>query len=174
MGGVLLSKKIADGMRSRSGIWQHGYTYQAHPICCAAALAVQQVIDEENLLANNLKQGALLGSLLNERLAEGKAAPYVLDIRGQGCWWAIEFDIPASKYATKCFGRKRFGPLVDERCFASGLMVMGMSGGANYEGTLGDHIILAPSYNVTEEEVRTIVDVFVKQVEDVLVEGGLI
>ena len=30
----------------------HGHTYQAHPVACAAALEVQRIIREDNLLEN--------------------------------------------------------------------------------------------------------------------------
>ena len=67
---------------------------QAHPLACAASLAVQKVIQKEDLLVNARKQGAYLSSLLKERLwgPNAFAAPYTFDIRGAGCWWGIEFD----------------------------------------------------------------------------------
>lgn len=172
MGAVLVSKKVADGMRSRAGVWQHGYTYQAHPLCCAASLAVQRILKKENLLENIKIQGELLGSLLRSRLlgSAAVAAPYVFDIRGKGGFWAVEFDI-TGKNALE-LGGKRFGPLVEERCFKNGMMIMGMSGGANYEGTLGDHCMFAPAYNVTAEEITRIVDIFVQSVEDVIKEAA--
>ena len=168
MGAVLVSKKVADGMRSRAGVWQHGYTYQAHPLCCAASLAVQKILQKENLLENIQIQGELLGSLLRSRLlgSGAVAAPYVFDIRGKGGFWAVEFDI-TGKNALE-LGGKRFGPLVEDRCFKNGMMIMGMSGGANYEGTLGDHCMFAPAYNVTAEEITRIVDIFVQSVEEVI------
>ena len=168
MGAVLVSKKVADGMRSRAGVWQHGYTYQAHPLCCAASLAVQKILKKENLLENIQIQGELLGSLLRSRLLgpAAVAAPYVFDIRGKGGFWAVEFDI-TGKNALE-LGGKRFGPLVEDRCFKNGMMIMGMSGGANYEGTLGDHCMFAPAYNVTAEEITRIVDIFVQSVEEVI------
>ena len=63
--------------------------------------------------------------------------------------------------------------LVQARALKNGLIVMGMVGGANLEGTKGDHIILAPAYNVTKEEIEKIVDIFVKSVEEILSESGV-
>jgi len=61
VGAILMSKKIADGIRDGSGFWKHGHTYQGHPVACATSLAVQKVMKEENLLENCRKQGAYLG-----------------------------------------------------------------------------------------------------------------
>ena len=63
--------------------------------------------------------------------------------------------------------------LVQARALQNGLIVMGMVGGANLEGTKGDHIILAPAYNITKQEIEKIVDIFVKSVEEILSEFGV-
>ncbi|KZP16697.1 PLP-dependent transferase [Athelia psychrophila] len=171
MGAILLTQKVAEGMRAKAGVWQHGYTYQAHPLCCAASVAVQRVIKQEGLLANITTQGALLGDLLRSRLLRvgSTVAPYVYDIRGRGGFWAVEFDVTASPALD--FGGKRLGFLVEARCFQKNLMIMGMFGGANLDGTLGDHCMFAPAYNITSEEIARIVDIFVESVEEVIAEG---
>jgi adenosylmethionine-8-amino-7-oxononanoate aminotransferase len=74
-------------LREGSGGFLHGHTYQAHPMACAAALAVQQVIAEEGLLDNVRRQSGALETLLTERL--GNHA-HVGDIRGRGLFLAIE------------------------------------------------------------------------------------
>jgi len=170
IGAVLMSKRIADGIRGSSGIWKHGHTYQAHPLSCAASLAVQKVIQSEGLLANCQTQGEYLSSLLHSRLQSPNAiaAPYTFDIRGGGLFWGIEFDFTSSEAARLDFQGKSFGMLVQERCFDNGLVIMGMTGGANVEGTRGDHIIISPAYIITKEEVEKIVNLFVQSVEEVL------
>src|SRR5215471_9975310 len=50
IGAMLATDKIIDAIRAGSGSFQHGHTYLAHPLACAAALAVQEVIREDNLL----------------------------------------------------------------------------------------------------------------------------
>jgi len=120
-------------------------------LACAASLAVQDVLQKENLLENNRKQGAYLFSLLKERLLSPNSpvAPYVFDIRGGGLWYAVEFEVPPEKMK----GQK-FAMVVQARCIDNGLVIMGFTGGANLEGTKGDHCMLSPAYNVTREEVR--------------------
>ena len=79
IGAVLMSKRVASGLRDASGFWKHGHTYQAHPIACAASLAVQQVIIEEKLLENVQVQGPDLG-----RVAGGDCGMLTAAVAGEG------------------------------------------------------------------------------------------
>ena len=63
--------------------------------------------------------------------------------------------------------------LVQARALDNGLIVMGMTGGANLQGTKGDHIILSPAYNITKEQIEKIVDIFSQSVEEVLKEHNV-
>ncbi|KAF8579874.1 PLP-dependent transferase [Ramaria rubella] len=170
IGAVLMNKRVADGIRDRNGYWQHGHTYQAHPMACAASLAVQHVIRKENLLVNNVKQGAHLLSLLRSRLqsSTSPAAPYVFDIRGGGLWYGIEFAVPAEK-----FPGQKFAMQVQARALTNGLVIMGLTGGADLLSKTGDHCMLSPAYNVTREQIESIVDIFVQSVEEIVRENGL-
>ncbi|MCC7347967.1 MAG: aspartate aminotransferase family protein, partial [Variibacter sp.] len=87
IGAVMLSQTIFDAFAHGSGAFQHGHTYIGHPIVCAAALAVQQVIKRDRLLDNVQQMGARLTRRLNERFGNH---PHVGDIRGRGLFQAIE------------------------------------------------------------------------------------
>jgi L-2,4-diaminobutyrate transaminase len=78
---------LQDGARTH-GFFAHGYTYSAHPLGAAAALANIQIIEEEGLCANAADVGAYLLQQLRERLA---ANPLVGDVRGAGLLQAVEF-----------------------------------------------------------------------------------
>jgi len=173
IGAVLMSKNIAEGIRDKCGFWKHGHTYQANPLSCAAAVAVQEVIVEENLLENCRAQGAYLSQLLHERLRgpNAFASPYVFDIRGGGLFWGIEFDFESPDAAKVDLKGQKFAMLAQARLLQKGLVVMGFVGGANVEGTKGDHLMLSPAYNVTKSEIEKIVDVFVDAVEEVIKEN---
>ncbi|TFK57643.1 PLP-dependent transferase [Heliocybe sulcata] len=175
IGAVLMSKRVADGLRDNSGFWKHGHTYQANPLACAASLAVQKVIIEENLLENCRTQGAYLERLLRERLQSpnAAAAPFTFDIRGGGGFWGIEFDFTAPEASRVNFRGQAFAILVQARALEKGLICMGLTGGANVEGTKGDHVILSPAYNVTKEQVHKIVNLFVESVDEVLKEHAV-
>ncbi|KAJ7091517.1 PLP-dependent transferase [Mycena belliarum] len=170
IGAVLMSKRIATGLRDASGLWKHGHTYQGNPLACAAALAVQKVIISENLLENCRTQGAYLEKLLKARLQgpNSASAPFTFDIRGGGGFWGVEFDFDCPECATLDFRGEQFAMLVQAHALANGLIVMGMTGGANLQGTKGDVIILAPAYNITPQEVEKIVQMFGDSVDAVL------
>ena len=54
-----------------------------------------------------------------------------------------------------------------------GLVIMGLMCGTSLDGKNGNHCMLSPAYNVTDQEVENIVDVFVKSTEEVLEANGL-
>ncbi|KAG9312824.1 PLP-dependent transferase [Chiua virens] len=173
IGAVLLSPKVARGIRGGSGLLKHGHTYQAHPLACVASLAVQRVINEEDLLPKVVKNGELMEKLLCQGLlAEGALAkPFTFDIRGRGAFWGVEFDFTCPEAANLNFKTATFAMLVQARCFTNGLIAMGMNGGATLDGSRGDHLMFGPAYNATEEEIVKIVDIFVQSVNEILMES---
>ncbi|MEW6261670.1 MAG: aminotransferase class III-fold pyridoxal phosphate-dependent enzyme [Thermodesulfobacteriota bacterium] len=85
LGGAALSKKIADYFQ-KNMLWG-GLTYNAHPLCCAAAVATLQVYHEENLI----ERARTLGSFLMKELGALQAKhPCVGDARGIGLFTVLE------------------------------------------------------------------------------------
>lgn len=82
---AIVSGAVA-GMLEQSG-FAHGHTYIGHPVACAAGLAVQEVIDNEDLLSNARRLGATLAALLDERLGQHSR---VGDIRCRGLFAGVE------------------------------------------------------------------------------------
>lgn len=142
-------------------------------MACAASLAVQRVIEEEDLLPKVVQNGELMYKLLRQGLlAEGAIAkPFTFDIRGRGAFWGIEFDFSGDEAAKLDFKGQKFAMLVQARCLQNGLIAMGMNGGASIDGSKGDHLMLAPAYNATTEEIEKIVEIFVKSVDEILRES---
>ena len=66
-----------------------GGTFGGNPVACAAALAVLDVIDEENLLDKGLRLGAQIDTLFRE-MAHRNRWNCIGDIRSLGCMNAIE------------------------------------------------------------------------------------
>ncbi len=152
VGAVLLAKKIHDAFANGSGLFQHGHTYMCHPMACAAALAVQQIVRDDNLLANVRAQGGYLDHRLRERFGEH---PHVGDIRGRGLFRALEFV--ADRATKKTFDPAwKFHARLKREAMARGLMVYPMGG--TIDGAQGDHVLLAPPFIVTPAEIDTIVD----------------
>ncbi|HXE25244.1 MAG TPA: aspartate aminotransferase family protein, partial [Roseiarcus sp.] len=86
IGAVILTKRIYEAFANGSGAFQHGHTYMGHPIAASAALAVQEVIRRDGLLANVAAMGLKLERRLNERFGQH---PHVGDIRGRGLFWGL-------------------------------------------------------------------------------------
>ena len=150
IGAVLAQRKIVDAMSAGSGFFQHGHTYLGHPVACAAALAVQQVIERDGLLARVRERGRQFERLLRERFADH---PHVGDIRGRGLFWGLEFVADRASKAPFDPARKVHARLKRE-AMARGLMVYPMGG--TLDGKHGDHVLLAPPFIVGEEHLATI------------------
>ena len=150
IGALLVSGTIFEAMRGGSGFFQHGHTYMAHPTACAAALEVQRVIKEDDLLANVRRQGDNLNRSLMRTFGEH---PHVGDIRGRGLFQAIELVVdPETK--------EPFDPAlglnvrVKREAMARGLMCYPMGG--TVDGRSGDHVLLAPPFIVDEQAIEVI------------------
>ena len=152
IGAVLLSGRIADAIETGSGAFQHGHTYLAHPIACAAALEVQRVIRDDGLLANVQAMGELLDAKLHERF--GNHA-HVGDIRGRGLFRAIE--LVADRASRAPFDPARqLNARIKKEAFMRGLACY--PGGGTVDGMRGDHVMLAPPYIVSPAEIDLIVE----------------
>jgi acetylornithine/succinyldiaminopimelate/putrescine aminotransferase len=69
----------------------HVTTFGGHPLSCAAGLAALEVLLQEKLVARS----AVLGEFfLNELHALAKKTPIIREVRGLGCFFAIEFQTP--------------------------------------------------------------------------------
>jgi adenosylmethionine-8-amino-7-oxononanoate aminotransferase len=162
IGAVLLGRHIHDAFASGSGFFQHGHTYMAHPMACAASLAVQETILNEGLLANVQTMGAALRQRLAARFGNH---PHVGDIRGRGLFQAIELVEDRSSKAPFDPARKLHAR-VKKAAMARGLMVYPMGG--TVDGVRGDHVLLAPPFIITEDQIGEIVDRLGNALDDAL------
>lgn len=162
IGAMLVSGRVADALRQGSGTHQHGHTYMSHAVACAGALAVLEVIEEEQLIGNVQRQGAKLEAAL--RGAFG-AHPHVGDIRGRGLFWTLEL---VADRATKApFPPARgLAARIKAESQARGLICYPSSGTA--DGVAGDHLLLAPPFNVTDAEIDTIIRILVETLGAIL------
>ena len=152
IGALLVSGKIFETLVSGSGFFQHGHTYMGHATACAASLAVLDVIERDNLLANVKKQGETLNRLLHEQFDNN---PYVGDIRGRGLFQAIE--LVADKSSKEPFDPAlKLHARIKNHAMAKQMMCYPMGGTA--DGKRGDHVLLAPPYIVNEEQITEIVN----------------
>jgi adenosylmethionine-8-amino-7-oxononanoate aminotransferase len=152
IGAVLAQAHIVEAFAKGSGLFQHGHTYLGHAVACAAALAVQQVIERDRLVA----QVQHLGHGLRERLVAAFGEhPNVGDIRGRGLFQAIELVTDRATKAPFDPARKLHARIKAE-AMARGLMVY--PAGGTLDGVQGDHVLLAPPFICTDADLDRIVE----------------
>lgn len=152
IGAVMVSQDIRETIRAGTGFFQHGHTYIGHATACAAALAVQQEIEERDLLANVRAMGGLLQERLRQRFGEH---PHVGDIRGRGLFLGLE--LVQDRNTKQPFDpARRLHARIKARAMQNGLMCYPMGG--TIDGLHGDHVLLAPPYIIDASHVEEIVD----------------
>jgi beta-alanine--pyruvate transaminase len=138
MGGVIAHDRVYDaivnGAPDAIELF-HGYTYSAHPLACAAALATLDVYRDQNLFAR-AKEIAPLWEKAAHAL---KQAPHVTDIRNIGILAAI--DLAPREGAAGARGSEAAA-----RCYEDGILIRGSS----------DTLVLSPPLIVTEEQINQI------------------
>jgi adenosylmethionine-8-amino-7-oxononanoate aminotransferase len=152
IGATLVSDKIYDAIVGGSGFFQHGHTYIGHATACAAALAVQNVIVEDGLLANVKARGDELRALLG---AHQKNHAHIGDVRGRGLFTGIEL-VRDRESKTPFDPSLRLHAIIKQEATKRGLMVYPMGG--TIDGKSGDHVLLAPPFICTREQIETIAE----------------
>ena len=165
IGAVLAQGQLVEAMSAGSGFFQHGHTYLGHAVACAAALAVQQVIERDGLLQKVQRGAQVLQALLAEKFAKH---PHVGDIRGRGYFWGVEL-VAERAGKTPFDPARRLHARVKSEAFARGLLVYPMGG--TVDGRYGDHILLAPPFIVTDDELALIVERLAQAVDAAIAQG---
>jgi len=151
IGAVLAQNRIVETFRKGSGLFQHGHTYLGHAVACAAALAVQRVIQHDGLLAQVRERGAQLQALFQDAFGDH---PHVGDVRGRGLFWGIE--LVADRASKRWFDPElKLHARIKRAAMAEGLMCY--PAGGSVDGRCGDHILLAPPFISTPDELAQIV-----------------
>lgn len=127
MGAVLISPDFAPVYG------QLGTTFGGNHLACAAALAVLDVMEQEELVENARQ----VGEYLMERLKElQQEQPHIVDVRGRGLMIGVELDIPYKEVRTRL--------LFQEHCFT---------------GCSGTNVIrLLPPLSVSKEQADAFVE----------------
>ncbi|KVE38096.1 aspartate aminotransferase family protein [Burkholderia sp. BDU5] len=166
IGATLVSDEIYRTIVGGSGFFQHGHTYIGHATACAAALEVQRVIAEDRLLDNVKARGEQLRALLRERYADH---PHVGDVRGRGLFVGVEL-VRERDTKAPFEPQLKLNAIVKREAMRRGLMVYPMGGTA--DGDSGDHILLAPPFICTAQQIGAIVERLAGAIEAALASIG--
>ena len=145
LGAVLISARVAEVFAKGSGAFQHGFTYQAHPVATAAGNAVLDYLEQHGLFGRVEPAAAQLRAALTAL----EAHPHVGEIRGMGLLLGIEF---VGDRATRAPFPKEAGIAEKIRQAALRQNVLTYPSQGCVDGQRGDHILLAPPFIVSSEE----------------------
>ena len=162
IGAMLCSKTIYDAIAGGSGFFQHGHTYLAHPVAAAAGLAVVRALLDRGLVAGVTELGRKLDQALRSALGQH---PHVGDIRGRGLFRGIELVEDRETKAPFDPGRK-VAARIKKAAMEAGLICYPMSG--TIDGRHGDHILLAPPFIITDDQIAELTDKVTASVRSVL------
>ena len=159
IGAMLCTAELHDALASGSGVFQHGHTYLAHPVAAAAGVAVLDAILGRGLLPRVVEAGDRLDAALRAALDDH---PHVGDIRGRGLFRGVELVADRTSRApvdpaVKLHARIKRAAL-DE-----GLICYPMGG--TVDGRYGDHVLFAPPYIISDEEIDELVTRFTRSLE---------
>ena len=150
LGAVIVAGHVAETISSGSGVFLHGFTYNAHPVAAAAGNAVLDYIERENLF----DRVEPVGRELHAALEALRRFSVTGDVRGKGLLLAVEI-VRNAKTREPFPPDARMAARIQEDALEAGVMTYPMQGCA--DGTRGDHILLAPSFTITPAMIQMIV-----------------
>lgn len=140
MGAVFAHDKIYDTMMNSAAENMielfHGYTYSAHPLAVASALAVQKLYKDEDLF----KRTAELAPYWEDAVHSLKDAPHVIDVRNTGLVAGIELEGRSGAPAQRAFD-------VFTKTFETGALIR----------TTGDIIALSPPLIISKAQIDELI-----------------
>lgn len=148
LSGVLVSERVWQVLLEGSekyGSFGHGYTYSAHPLAAAAAMANLDIIERDGLAERAAVNGELLHRLLHEAFGDHE---HVAEIRGRGLVAAVEF----------VDSRQPLRPFTPQGSFATAVTRAALGQGVITRALpASDTVSFSPPFVVTPEELERMV-----------------
>ncbi|HMI51224.1 MAG TPA: aspartate aminotransferase family protein [Candidatus Saccharimonadales bacterium] len=145
LGAVIVAPHIAQAFEHGSGAFQHGFTYQSHPVSTAAGNAVFDYFEYHRLF----ERVAPAGHSLKKSLSDLLVHPNVGDVRGLGLLLGVEFvQSQSTRYPFP--KADNIAERIRQAALDEGVLTYPTQGCV--DGYRGDHILLAPPFNITPEE----------------------
>jgi adenosylmethionine-8-amino-7-oxononanoate aminotransferase len=145
LGAVLVAPPVVEAFERGSSAFQHGFTYQAHPVATAAGNAVLDYMESHQLL----HRVTPAGETLRAKLAHLESHPNVGEIRGLGLLLGIEFV--KDKSTREPFPKEQnIAERIRQVALDQNVLTYPMQGCV--DGFNGDHILLAPPFILSPQE----------------------
>ena len=154
LGGTGVSDKIADVLDNGEEVWMHAYTYSAHPVGCAVAMANLDIIEGDDFPAQAAEKGRYLLEGLKANLDEH---PHVGEVRGLGLMVAVEI-VQDRETREEFAAEEKVGARINQAMQQHGL----------FSRMRGDVVCLAPPVVITSEELDRIIAAVTGAIGDVL------
>lgn len=153
LSGVMLTRAVADVLKSLKGTFMHGFTYSGHPTACAVALRNLQIIEDENLVEQVAEKGLHLQKILQEL----RSLDIVGDVRGLGLLGGVELvkDRDTKELFDVSLGAARNVWLA---ALAEGVIVRPLT---------GDVLAISPPFVITTQQIDRVVDVLHASIETI-------
>jgi adenosylmethionine-8-amino-7-oxononanoate aminotransferase len=149
LGAVLMAPRTADAFERGSGAFEHGFTYQAHPVATAAGNAVLDYIGSHDLF-DRVQPAA---EILRAELSALHFHPHIDEIRGLGLLLGLEFV--KNKATRQPFPKEdSIAERIRQAALAENVLTYPTQGCV--DGVNGDHILLAPPFTISPSECRLI------------------
>ncbi len=151
---TLITEKIVTPIKNGTGLIMSGHTYSGHPLSCATALKVLQIIEEDNLLDNVNETGSYLK---NKLFALKEKYNFIDIVRGKGLMIGIEFNAAIKGLQNKLI----------TNCFNNGLLVYPSVGGVYGKDENG--ILIAPPFIITKNEADELLEKLDRSLQELAV-----
>ncbi len=159
LGAVIAAGHVAEAISKGTGTFLHGFTYDAHPVAAAAGNAVLDYIEREKLFAAVDPAGRELCAALEPL----KRFSVVGDVRGMGLLFGVEL-VRDAKTSESFPADARIAARIQADAFEAGVMTYPIQGCA--DGVRGDHILLAPPFTITAQEIRMLAEALEHAIAD--------
>ncbi len=143
IGGVVVSDRVADVLKTKGGEFNHGYTYSGHPVCAAVAVANLKILRDENII-DYVRDD--IGPYLQSAWRTLGDHPLVGEVRGVGMVAALE--MVAAKDPLQMFeDGDAVGAIARDQAIENGLVMR----------PVGNKLIISPPLVITKAEVDELI-----------------
>jgi adenosylmethionine-8-amino-7-oxononanoate aminotransferase len=165
LGAVIVAPQVVAAFERGSAAFQHGFTYQAHPVATAAGNAVLDYLQQHKLI----DRVTAAGEDLKSQLALLLSHPNVGDVRGLGLLLGVEFvkDKSTREPLPK---QDNIAERIRQAALDENVLVYPTQGCV--DGDRGDHVLLAPPFSITREESAIITRALESAVAKIFGAGG--